>query len=1231
MIHFIKHQDKGYYAIHTRTAPSARQTGLLEWLLGDGWVEQGIVEGDFLGPLPLWTSPFETGVLQIFSNCGLDGIDRLEYYRRVEEACEPDPLVEQIYHDLGQGLFPEPGSREPIRGVEDLRGYCGRESLALSEHEIRYLEKLSEKEGRSFFDTEVYGFAQINSEHCRHKVFVGKPEAAGNVRSRSLMDRIRETVPGRPSRVVSAFTDNVAFLRGPRVHHFAPTRRGGRWIYDRSVLHSLISLKAETHNFPTTVQAFHGAGTGVGGEIRDRMAGGTASVPLAGSAVYMTSYPRLEAGRPWEAGIKPRPWRYQDPARILVEASDGASDYGNKFGQPLIVGSILTLEIGGEAGACAYDKVVMLAGGVGIGNAEGATKKNLKEGDRLLLLGGDNYRIGMGGGAISSLETGGKAAGVEFSAVQRSNPEMQKRVMNTVRALFELRPNPIASIHDHGAGGHLNCFAELLGSHGGRVQCALLPVGDPSLAPFELLCNESQERMGLVVSRESVNIVADIASRERCPCYEVGIVGSDGRLVFEDADGAAVFDLSIKDLFPTPQPIKRGFKTRNELPQPAAQPPAGVNSLQDDLAMVVKLESVACKDWLTNKVDRSVSGRVAMQQTLGEIQLPLSNLGIVKAGYFCKSGIAMTIGHAPLAMMVSPGKGACLALAEALTNMVLAPLTHGISGVSVSANWMWPSGGGEDYLELEAAVKHLCRMAIELGVSIPTGKDSLSMVQKYSNQQVRAPETLIISAAAEVEDVARSVGPALEVGERAGSDSRILYVDFCGDSFHLGGSSLLQTRGYPGKRIPGIKTGVLKNGFQAVQKLIAEDLVLSGHDVSAGGLLVSLLEMNFPNTSGGMDLRLDDFGEAAERVLFSEKPGVVLQVFDLGRAESILSDLGATYRVLGKPSQGRKLRIRRGGQQLLSLDIDTWRDRWMRTSALLDERQVGKSFALQRFENYSRQPLAFKFPSGFDGRFDVEARRDLVGPKPVVKAAVVRECGTNGEREMALGLWMAGFEVIDVPMADLADGKVNFDGVDMLAFAGGFSNSDYLGSSRGWAGAFKYNARASLALKEFYQREDTLSYGVCNGCQLMVILDVGGLSGGGSATMGINACGKFQSHFLAVDIEANDTVMFGSLSDCTLGVWAVHGEGRFLLSSDKPASSIPVRYHYDSFPGNPNGSDFQAAALATSDGRHVAMMPHIDRSLFPWNWAHYPAGKGHEVSPWILPFLNAYDWLARWK
>ncbi|PWD97805.1 phosphoribosylformylglycinamidine synthase [Marinilabilia rubra] len=1226
MVLFFQGDNRQILAVGSKAPLSQPDLEKLNWLFeGARLADEPKLDGFFVGPRQEMITPWSTNAVEITQNMGIKGIERIEeFFCTDDEDAEFDPMLQVLYKGLDQEIFHINKEPDPIVYIEDIEAYNQKEGLALNAEEIQYLNELSIRLGRKLTDSEVFGFSQVNSEHCRHKIFNGTFIIDGEEKDSSLFQLIKKTSKVNPNYLVSAYKDNVAFIEGPVAKQFAPKRQDTADFFEEKDINTVLSLKAETHNFPTTVEPFNGAATGSGGEIRDRLGGGQGSLPLAGTAVYMTSYSRLERGREWEEKFKARPWLYQTPEQILIKASNGASDFGNKFGQPLICGSVLTFEHFEHFHKFAFDKVIMLAGGIGFAKKEHSLKSTPDKGDQVVVLGGDNYRIGMGGGAVSSVATGEYANAIELNAVQRSNPEMQKRAMNAIRAMVEGDENPIVSIHDHGAGGHLNCLSELVEETGGTIHLDKLPVGDPTLSAREIVGNESQERMGLVMHEKDVENLKKAADRERSPMYVVGETTGDMQFKFEDDKGNAPIDLQLADMFGNPPKTVMNDETVNNKFEEIEY---SVDQVEKYLESVLQLESVGCKDWLTNKVDRSVTGKVARQQCIGEMQLPLSNLGATSIDYTGTKGMATSIGHAPGVALVDAAAGSVISVAESLTNIVWAPLTHGIKGISLSANWMWPCRNKGEDARLYEAAEAVSDFVCDLGMNIPTGKDSLSMTQKYPDgESVVSPGTVIISAAGETEDVKKIVTPLL----KKDVNTHLLHIDLSFDSLKLGGSSFAQVINKLGNEAPTVTDSeYFKNGFEAIQKLIREDLVLAGHDVSAGGLVTALLEMCFANKEFGVDADLSEMEEKDPvKLLFSENPSVVIQVAELATVSKILDDAGIQFSVIGKPSQNRNVTVKTEAKTF-SFDIDHLRDVWYRTSYLLDRDQSGAEKAKERFENYKSQPLEFKFPNNFSG---TEKSLDIENPKRTARAAIIREKGVNGDREMAFSLYKAGFAVKDVHMTDLISGRETLEEIDFIVFVGGFSNSDVLGSAKGWAGAFLYNEKAKKALDNFYARPDTMSLGICNGCQLMVNLDLVNPEHNKKAKMLHNDSHKFESNFVTMHVLENDSVMLKSLAGSQIGVWIAHGEGKFNLPMEESAYQIPGKYGYDVYPANPNGSDYNAAAICSKDGRHLAMMPHLERAVFPWQWAYYPEDrKSDQVTPWMEAFVNARKWIEEKK
>ena len=788
---------------------------------------------------------------------------------------------------------------------------------------------------------------------------------------------------------------------------------------------------------------------------------------------------------------------------------------------------------------------------------------------------------------------------------------MQKRVANVIRSIVESENNFIKSIHDHGAGGHLNCISELVEDVGGVLNIDDLPIGDITLSSKEIIGNESQERMGLVISEKDFNKLKEICDRERAPIYKVGKVIDNGRfLVRSNSKNETAIDLELADFFGnSPKTILNDTISKFSYSEPKLES----NKIYDYLEDVLSLESVACKDWLTNKVDRCVTGRVALQQCTGPFQVPLNNCGVMSLDYKGKNGVATSIGHSPIISLIDSSIGSRSSIAEALTNIVFVPLKDALKSVSLSANWMWPANNDSENHRLYQAVEACADFSINLGINIPTGKDSMSMKQKYKDKEVLSPGTVIISAVGHTEDIDKIIQPFIY------NDSGYIYkIDFSSDSLKLGGSALYQSQNKIGATAPDIKDSkYFKKAFDTIQKCIKSNTIFSGHDISSGGLIVTLIEMCLASDNYGLEINL--INQDILKNLFSENHGIIIHANE--EIEQILSSKGINFEKLGKVKRSNTIEINFGNKKY-DFKIDYYRKKWFEKSYMLDSIQSSEIKALERFNSLTKNKLEFNFPKWFDGNFSPNIKNRI-------KAGVIREKGSNSEREMAYIMDKAGFDVVDIHMTDLMSGKENLDDIKFLVAVGGFSNSDVLGSAKGWAGSFIYNENARNSLKKFFSRTDTLSLGVCNGCQLFMELGLIYPELKTHPKMHHNDSKKFECQFTAVTIQKNNSIMFDNFENTTLGIWAAHGEGKFVFDKKENDYNIVGKYHKSSYPANPNGSSFDAAIVSSKDGRHVAMMPHLERSTYPFNWGYYPEDqKSNQISPWVYAFYNAYNWLT---
>jgi phosphoribosylformylglycinamidine synthase len=791
---------------------------------------------------------------------------------------------------------------------------------------------------------------------------------------------------------------------------------------------------------------------------------------------------------------------------------------------------------------------------------------------------------------------------------------MQKRVANAIRAFVESDENSIVSIHDHGAGGHLNCLSELVEETGGIINLDQLPVGDKTLSAKEIIGNESQERMGLIIPENKYEKLKTIADREKAPCYKVGKITNNEKFQIKSKkNNSSPINLSLSDFFGN---SPKTIMTDKSITTKFSDKTYSIDFFENYLQNVLSLESVACKDWLTNKVDRCVTGKVAKQQCVGSLQLPLNNCGVMALDYCGKNGVATSIGHAPLPALINPKAGSRLAIGKALTNIIWAPLEKALESVTLSANWMWPCNNPGEDARLYEAVESCSDFAIGLGINIPTGKDSLSMKQKYKDQEVISPGTVIISAAANCNNISNIIEPVFQY-----NDQDIYYINLANNDFNIGGSAFSQTLDFIGSStIDSCDPSYFKKTFNIFQNLIKENLISSGHDISSGGLITTILEMCFSENKIGANIDLNQFKEKdLIRLLFSESLVLVFQ--GKKEIEEVLNRNNINFINIGEVTNNSKLELKSNTTNI-NLDVSKYRDIWFKTSYLLDQNQSGKIKAKERFENFKKHPLNFKFPNNFNGKINHNNLKK-------VKAAVIREKGSNSEREMAYAMTLAGFEVKDVHMTDLISGRENLEDINFIVAVGGFSNSDVLGSAKGWAGSFLYNEKAKQSLMNFYTRDDTLSLGVCNGCQLFVELGLLHPEHEIKPKMDHNDSNKFECIFSSVEIQKNDSIMFKDLSGSKLGIWSAHGEGKFKLPYKETNYNIIGKYGYSSYPANPNGSDYNTAIISSSNGRHIAMMPHLERSTFPWNWPYYPNNRKDEVSPWIIAFESAKNWINK--
>jgi phosphoribosylformylglycinamidine synthase len=1269
-----------------------------------------------VGPRPSFTSAFSTNAVAVCRACGIPAqrIERFRRFRLLDAASGADASAEAadafaaLAHDRMTEFrlrapvesFAVLAAPEPVRVVPLLAG--GRPlleamnksmGLSLDARDLDYLIALFVDElKRDPTDVELFDFSQSNSEHSRHWFFRGDLVIDGAAIPHTLMDLVRSTLDARPGNSVIAFADNSSAVRGFPTQLLLPAAPGGVSALALAQRERHLLLTAETHNFPTGIAPFPGAETGTGGRIRDSHATGRGSYPVAGTAGYCVGALRLPGyALPWEDPTLAAayPPAMASPLQIEIDASNGASDYGNKFGEPVVQGftrSVCLVLPSGERRE--YIKPIMFTAGIGAIDNEHVAKGDAAEGMVVVKLGGPAYRIGMGGSAASSMVQGDNKAELDFNAVQRGDAQMEHKVNRVIRACCELGgANPIVSIHDQGAGGNCNVLKEIISPAGGRIDIRKVISGDASLSVLELWGAEYQEADALLIRPESVALFTGLCARERVPVAYVGLVTGDGMIKLEDSAAPPgtplAVDLPLEKVLGK-MPAKTFVDTRagpSAGADAAATGSSGASALEllgdagataaAALDRVLRLLAVGSKRFLTNKVDRAVTGLIAQQQCVGPLHTPLADFALVASSFFDKVGVASSIGEQPVKGLLSAAAMARLAVAEAVTNMAGARVTA-LSDAKCSANWMWAAKMPHEGAALFDAATAMAAFMIAVGVAVDGGKDSLSMAAKTPDgRTVKAPGTLVISLYCACPDVANKRTPDIK---RPGASSLLLIRPTpagAAPPLRCGGSALLQVFGRVGGEagsaaatVPDCeRPDLLVAAFEATQALLdVEGALLSVHDVSDGGLAAAVLEMAFAGNCG-LDVTLPGDAAAPLPALFAEEVGLVLEV-PQGREAEVLAAYAArgVFAVaLGVTREAPAVSIRVGGvgtaaaepapAAALEADMRDLRDAWEATSFQLERRQCNLACVAQE-EAGLRLRRAPPLRLSFRPRAPAAAAAMLLrAPAGRPRLAVLREEGSNGDREMAAAFFQAGFDVFDITMSDLVEGRAAIDASFRgLAFPGGFSYADVLDSAKGWAGTVRFNARVLEQLSAFYARPDTFSLGVCNGCQLLSLLgwvpfSPTALPPTEQPRFVHNESGRFESRFCAVRVGESPAIMLKGMAGSVLGVWVQHGEGRLHFPDAVVREAVeceklcPLRYVDDngeptqSYPHNPNGSGGGMAALCTRDGRHLAMMPHPERSFqlrqLPWSPREWSEGDAKvEASPWARIFENAFEWVS---
>ncbi len=1254
--------------------PAPEESRVLAWLLAETFEPDGLARESFLaerdgtlvevGPRLSFSTAWSTNALAIFRACGLDRIRRIERSRRyLLETAGPlrdgemaafleavhDRMTECPYPEplesFDPGVQPEPAFHVPVlaEGRAALERMNEEQGLAFDERDLDYYTELfRDRLQRDPTNVELFDIAQSNSEHSRHWFFKGRLVIDGEAAPENLLGIIQEPWKANPNNSTIAFRDNSSAIRGYGIRTITPARPGEPTPFAEAEPDYDVIFTAETHNFPSGVAPFPGAETGTGGRIRDVHATGKGSLVVAGTAAYcvgnlgIPGYPL-----PWEDPGFRYPGNLASPLQIEIEASDGASDYGNKFGEPVITG--YTRAFGqrlpdGERRE--WIKPIMFSGGIGQLDARHREKGEPEPGMWVVKIGGPAYRIGMGGGAASSMVQGENVAELDFNAVQRGDAEMEQKVNRVIRACVELGDeNPIISIHDQGAGGNCNVLKEIVEPAGARIEVRAIPVGDETLSVLEIWVAEYQEQDALLLRPEHEALFRELCDRENVPVAFVGRVTGDGRIVLHDErDGSTPVNLDLDDVLGDMPPKTFEFERREPELAPLALPDA--TTVPDALDRVLRLLSVGSKRFLTTKVDRSVTGLVARQQCAGPLQLTVADVAVIAQSHFGTTGAATAIGEQPIKGLIDPAAMARLSVGEALTNVVWARVSA-LQDVRCSANWMWAAKlPGEGAALYDAAVA-LRDVLLELGAAVDGGKDSISMAalapgRNGDDEVVKAPGSLVISAYATCPDITKTVTPDLE---RPGT-GRLLYVDLAAGRHRLGGSALAHVFDQLGDETPDLEDApLLKRAFEVVQRLLDDETITAGHDRSDGGLITTLLEMAFAGNTG-IDVQLELDASDLLPFLFAEELGLVLEV-DAADAADVLASFDQAdvpCRTIGRTRSDAVVRIRCGDDVVLDDDVRDLRDLWEATSFQLDRLQANPE-CVEEEEAGLRDRTAPPLELSFEPAPTAPA---ILTAEKKIPVAIIREEGSNGDREMTSAFRQAGFEAWDVVMSDLLSGRIGLDRFRGVAFVGGFSYADVLDAAKGWAGVIRFNDDVRRQFREFYERDDTFSLGVCNGCQLAALLGWvpwPGIADDLQPRFITNASGRFESRFATVRIQESPAIMLDGMAGSTLGIWVAHGEGRAyfpdpgILERVEAEGLAPIRFVDDdgrateTYPFNPNGSPNGIAALCSPDGRHLALMPHPERSFLPWQWGWMPRPwRTLEVAPWLRLFQNARRW-----
>jgi len=1267
MIHlFLRRSEELEYCFNVEKAEplDGGELAVLRQLLADGFVSESVSTKSAhpygrdvveLGPRMNFATAYSTNIVAICQTCGLGKVTRIECSRRYTIPVGVDRerfirehhdrmtecLYEQPLETFESGILPEPVFEIPLleKGVDALLDIPG---LAMDEWDRNlYYDYFVKEEKRNPTIVEIRDLDNANSEHSRHGYFKGKQILNGVVMPETLLNIVKSTLRANPSNSMIAFKDNSSGIRGYDCWTILPERPGKPAAFKKERVCYHILFTAETHNFPTGVAPFPGAETGTGGRIRDVQATGRGGLVVAGTAAYCVANLLIPGyDLPWEDKRSVYPSSLASPLTIEIRASDGASDYGNKFGEPVILGFTRSFDQRLQNGErWAWIKPVMFTGGIGQIDARHVEKEEAERGMLIVQVGGPAYGIGVSGGSASSKLQGENVEELDFNAVQRGDAEMEQKMNRVIRACIEMGDaNPVVSIHDQGAGGPANVLKELVEKAGGKIEIRRIRLGDPTLSVLKIWIAEYQERCGFLIRSERIEEFKSICGREKVNCEILGEVTGDGRFVVHDErDNSTPVNLNLtKVLGNMPQ---KTFK--DERREPSLKPLKLPDPLpvEEALSRVLRNLAVGSKRFLTNKVDRSVTGLIAQQQCCGPLQLTVGDVAVIAQSHFEWTGAATSIGEQPIKMLVSPKAGARMAVGEALTNIVWARISR-LEDIKCSANWMWaPKLPGEGAALYEAACA-MRDLMVRLGIAVDGGKDSLSMATRVGDEIVKSPRELVISAYATMPDITKVVTPDL----KAPGHSQLIFIDIAKRRTRLGGSALAHVYGQIGNEVPDVDDpDMLKRAFHAIQKLISENLILAGHDISDGGLITTLLEMAFSGNCG-LKIHLDGPRSCLER-FFAEELGAVVecQRTDVPKVLEVLDSFQLDSTLIGETTEEKRIVVTDPLRKVFEGDMRVLREWWEETSYQIERLQMNSQCADEERKNIFDR----RGPTYVVGFQPQPTPAPLLEARDKPEVAILREEGSNGDREMTSAFYQAGFRPWDITMTDLIDGRMTLERFRGLVAVGGFSYADVPESAKGWAAAIRFNGRLKKMFNDFYNRPDTFTLGVCNGCQLFALLGWvpwSGIPDHRQPRFVRNLSRRFESRWVTVKISESPAIMLRGMTGSMLGIWVAHGEGR--LHTPDPAlmeeiinrKLFPLVFVDDEgrvdgkvsqgYPFNPNGSPFGIAGLCTPDGRHLAMMPHPERAFLKWQWAWMPRDLNNRLkaSPWIQMFQNAREW-----